>query len=242
MSESLLAVVSILAGAVAAVTGFGIGSLLTPVLAISVDTKVAVAVVALPHVVGTAIRLWLLDARRIDRRVFWSFGLTSAAGGLAGALLHEWASSQWLSAVFGLLLLFVAASELAGLSAYMRFTGPMAWAAGAFSGLLGGLVGNQGGVRSAALLGFDLPKHALVATATAVALLVDGARVPVYLMTHGRAMIEMWPSMAIAAAGVVAGTFLGNRVLHTIPESVFRRVLAILLAVLGAAMLWRGTA
>jgi hypothetical protein len=30
----------------------------------------------------------------VDRRVFWNFGLTSAAGGLTGALLHGWASNR----------------------------------------------------------------------------------------------------------------------------------------------------
>lgn len=35
---------------------------------------------------------------------------------------------------------------------------------------------NQGGIRTAALLGFDVPKEEFVATATAIGLFVDGAR------------------------------------------------------------------
>ncbi len=117
-------------------TGFGIGSLLTPVLALSVDTRLAVAVVSLPHVVGTAIRFRLLKGA-VDRKVLLSFGLTSAAGGLAGAALYELASNRWLNLVFGGLLLFAAISEISGLARRMRFRGWMAWAAGALSGLLG---------------------------------------------------------------------------------------------------------
>ena len=114
--------VALVAGAVAAVTGFGIGSLMTPVLALSVDARVAVAAVSIPHVIGTAVRFWLLKGR-VDRRVLWSFGLTSAAGGLVGAALYSVASNRWLSLVFGTLLLFVALSELTGLSRRMRFHG-----------------------------------------------------------------------------------------------------------------------
>ena len=110
--------------------------------------------------------------------------MPSAVGGLTGALLHGWASSPWLTVLFGSLLLFVAASELTGLSRRMRFHGPIAWIAGALSGVLGGLVGNQGGIRSAALLGIDLPKRSFVATATAAGLIVDGPRMPVYLATE----------------------------------------------------------
>jgi uncharacterized membrane protein YfcA len=106
-TESLIFLVSVLAGGIAAVTGFGIGSLLTPVLALQVDTRLAVAAVSVPHVIGTAIRFWLLSGG-VDRKVFWSFGLTSAAGGLLGALLHHWASNRWLNAVFGVLLVFAA--------------------------------------------------------------------------------------------------------------------------------------
>jgi uncharacterized protein len=158
--DALVVLVAVLAGAVSAVTGFGIGSLLTPVLALSVDTRVAVAAVSIPHLVGTAVRFWLLTGG-IDRRVLWSFGLTSAAGGLAGAALYSIVSNRWLNVVFGLLLLFAAISEATGLARRMRFRGWVAWVAGAVSGLLGGLVGNQGGIRSAALLGFDSPRRSL---------------------------------------------------------------------------------
>ena len=50
----------------------------------------------------------------------------------------------------------------------------------------------------------------------------------------------MWPVIALATAGVCAGTVLGSRTLHRIPEVWFRRVLAAILALLGGAMLIRG--
>lgn len=238
-SDAIVTVVAVVAGAIAAVTGFGIGSLLTPLMALQVDTRLAVAAVSVPHVVGTALRFWLLQGR-IDHRVFWNFGLTSAAGGLAGALLNHWASNRWLTVVFGVLLLFAAFSEVSGLARHMRFHGSVAWIAGAVSGLLGGLVGNQGGIRSAALLGFDLSKETFVGTATAVGLFVDGARMPIYLFTQYAELRAMWLPIALASAGVMVGTVLGSRTLHWIPEAWFRRVLALILALLGASMLIRG--
>ena len=211
---------------------------MTPVLALQVDTRLAVAALSIPHLVGTSLRLALMHGG-IDRRVLWSFGLTSAAGGLAGALLYSEASSRGLTIVFGLLLLFAAVSEMTGLARRMRFRGWVAWLAGALSGMLGGLVGNQGGIRSAALIGFDLKKEMFVGTATAIALFVDGARVPVYLYTQHDELrgVLLWIGLAIA--GVIAGTLLGVRTLGRIPDIWFRRVLALMLAVLGIAMLIR---
>jgi uncharacterized protein len=226
------------AGIIAAFAGFGIGSILTPLLSIQVDAKLAVAAVAIPHVAGTALRFWRLRGR-VDRRILTWFGGTSAAGGLLGALLHAWASSRALAIVFGVLLLFVGLSELTGLMSRIRLGRRAAWVVGALSGMLGGMVGNQGGIRSAALLAFDADKQAFVATATAVGLVVDGARLPVYLASEWEPLLAMWPMIALATAGVVVGTIAGVRLLPRIPEAAFRRVVAILLLALGGWMVLR---
>jgi uncharacterized protein len=236
-----LAAASLVAGAVASVTGFGIGSILTPTLSLWIDGRIAIAIVAVPHLIGTVVRFAMVKGS-VDRNVLWRFGLASAAGGLIGALFQSVASGPHLMLLLAILLLFVAASELSGLASRMKFTGVTAWIAGVLSGLLGGLVGNQGGIRSAALLGFGLSRDAFIATATAIALFVDGARLPVYLATAGS---EVWGhrgELAIATAGVVAGTIIGARVLRNIPESMFRKIVAILLAILGIALLVRGAA
>jgi uncharacterized membrane protein YfcA len=235
MDDLALFALSVLAGAVAGVSGFGIGSLLTPVLAVSIGTKLAVGVVAIPHVVATSLRLFMLRAA-VDRQVLMTFGLASAAGGLAGGVAHAFVGSTVLSVVLGLLLVFAGLSELSGLARRLRFEGRWAIAAGALSGLFGGLVGNQGGIRAAALLGFPLSREALVATATATALLVDAARLPVYLATDGPDILAMWPTAAVMTVGAVVGTVLGTPVLRRLPETWFRRMLATLLVVLGVAL------
>jgi uncharacterized membrane protein YfcA len=237
--ELFVFVVAFAAAAVASVAGFGIGSLLTPALGLAMGTKIAVAVVSVPHFIGTAIRLWLMrDA--VDRHVLLRFGSASAAGGLTGAVLHGRFNAPVLSLVFGGLLIFVAMSELTGLAKRMRLHGAVAWIAGALSGLLGGLVGNQGGIRSAALLGFDLPKRAFVATATATGLIVDLARMPVYVATSGSEMLSVWPLALVGTAGVIVGTLFGGKLLARVPDRLFRPMVALLLAALGAAMLAQG--
>jgi uncharacterized membrane protein YfcA len=234
-----VAAAALLAGTIASVAGFGIGSVLTPLLALRADAKLAVAAVSIPHVIGTAIRFWLLRGH-VDRRIFLWFGVTSAVGGLTGALLHAYASTRALAVVFGCLLLFVGMSEMTGLMRRVRLGRRAAWVAGALSGVFGGLVGNQGGIRSASLLAFDSDPRTFVATATAVGLVVDGARMPVYLATEWSGLQDLWPLIAIATAGVVAGTLAGARLLRGVPEPIFRRVVALLLLSLGAWMILHG--
>jgi uncharacterized membrane protein YfcA len=148
--------------------------------------------------------------------------------------------SSVLAIIFGALLLFAGLGSLTGFARRMRFSDRnLALLGGALSGLLGGLVGNQGGIRAAALLGFDVDKEAFVATATAVALVVDGVRIPVYLVTQGSDLAAQAPLIGVLAIGAIVGTFAGGWSLRRLPEPVFRRVVGVLLMLLGAYTLGR---
>jgi len=232
----LLTLAGIVAGAIAAISGFGIGSILTPLLATWIGTKLAVALVSIPHFIGTALR-FVVICEHVDRRVLWSFGLTSAAGGLTGALLHIWLRSAVLGYVLGALLVFAGVTGLTGIASRIRFGKRTAWIAGALSGLFGGLVGNQGGIRSAALLGFNLERDAFVATATAIALLIDVCRMPVYAALQFHQIITQWPFAVFATIGVVIGTLSGKWMLQWIPQKIFRAIVSAIILTLGIWML-----
>jgi uncharacterized protein len=235
---TLVALAAIIAGAIAAVSGFGIGSVLTPVLQSHYDMKLAVAAVSIPHVIATAVRLWRLR-RDVDPAVLKSFGVMSAAGGLTGAVLQQYAAAPGLTLVFSVLLIFVGVAQLTGLSERMRFGKRTGWIAGVLSGALGGLVGNQGGIRSAALLGYDLSPAKFVATATAAGFIVDAARMPVYVYTEHARLIALAPLMTVASGGAVIGTFLGARLLKRIPPLLFRTIVGVLVFALGVYMFFR---
>ena len=142
----------------------------------------------------------------------------------------------------GALLVLAGVSELTGWMGRLRWGRRAAWVAGALSGVLGGLVGNQGGIRSASMLGFKVPKESFVATAAAIALFVDCARLPVYLATQGREIASVWRLLLCATIGVVIGTVLGTRLLVRLPQRAFRGVAAVLLLLLGLYMIVAGVA
>ena len=230
--------VATLAGATASVTGFGIGSLLTPLLATRFGMQTAIAAVSIPHVVATALRAWRLRAH-VDGAVLRSFGLWSAAGGLVGALLYTRTASRTLTVILALLLLLTAVAALTDWLRRLHPRGPAASALGLTSGLFGGLAGNQGGLRSAALLGFPLAPLAFVATATATGLMVDAARMPIYLWRSSSALVPLTTPIVVALAGVVVGTLLGERALLGLSREAFRRIVAAIVGALGIWLLWR---
>jgi uncharacterized membrane protein YfcA len=234
---AVLTVVAVLSGATASVVGFGIGSLLTPLLAVRVGMPTAIAAIALPHAAATALRFWRLRGA-VDWSVVRSFGLLSAAGGLAGALLYARLGGRELTLALAGLLLLTGASGLTGITTRWH-PSRVAGLLGAVSGFFGGLAGNQGGVRSAALLTFRLPPAAFVATATATGLLVDLARTPVYLWRAGSELLTLWLPLALATAGVLGGTLLGERVLLGMSLERFRTVVSVAILALGVLLLVR---
>ncbi len=238
MDWIVLALVSTVAGGIASVTGFGIGSLLTPLLAMRYETKLAVAAISIPHFLATAMRCWMLRDS-INKKVLVRFGIASAVGGLTGAVLHNFVHNSSLTIIFGIVLIFAGFIGSTGLSDRIRFKGPISWVAGALSGGLGGLVGNQGGIRSAALLGFDLQPNSFVATATAIGVVVDLSRVPVYLCTQGEKLAEIWPAISIAGIGVIAGTFGGTGLLRGLDPKLFKRTVSVFIFMLGIWMLFQ---
>src|SRR3989441_12332544 len=208
---------SVAGGVIAAISGFGIGSILTPVVSTYTDTKLAVAIVSIPHFVGTLVRFVRLR-RQINRALALSFGIASAIGGLTGAVLNASASGPVLGYVLGTLLVFAGTSGITGFAERLELKGVWKWVGGFVSAMFGGLVGNQGGIRSAAMLGFDLSKQSFVATATAIALVVDGVCIPVYFATQHDGIFRSSTIVLVATAGVLAGTFAGTRLLDRIAE------------------------
>jgi uncharacterized membrane protein YfcA len=228
----------VVSGATAAVVGFGIGSLLTPLLLTRLTPTIAVAVVALPHLFATALR-FVHHRQAIDRAVILRFGVPSAVGGLSGAWLQNAFDESWLFLVLGVLLLATAVANLTQGFGRWKPSAPVAVVLGLLSGLFGGLVGNQGGLRAAGLLAFDLSPRAYLATGTAVALLIDAARTPVYLVRAGSELATLALPIGVATAGCVIGTVLGEKMFLGMSPQRYRKVVGAAVGLLGIWLLAR---
>jgi uncharacterized membrane protein YfcA len=231
-----LAIVSLIAGGVASIAGFGIGSMLTPLLALKTGIGIAVAGVSIAHFCGTAIRFISLR-KFINKNVLLRFGLASAAGGLIGALLHNVLYNIVLTIIFGCLLILAGIMGLTGLSEKIHFSLTASLFAGILSGFFGGLVGNQGGIRSSFLLGFKLKEKEFVATATGIALMVDIVRIPVYLTMQAGQILSIWKLILIILIGVLIGTVAGTWLLRKIPEKIFIKVVSAIIVLIGIFIL-----
>jgi uncharacterized membrane protein YfcA len=231
-------VAGILSGITAAIAGFGIGSLMTPLFAAQLGVSLAVAAVSIPHAIATAVRCWRLR-RAISWPIVRTFGVLSAAGGLLGALLYTRVGSRALEITLGVLLVATAVAALSDWTRRWKPHGIVAQTLGFLSGLFGGMAGNQGGLRAAALLTFSLTPATFVATSTAVGLAIDAARMPIYVWRTGPALMTVLAPIGVATTGVLIGTLWGEQLLFGLSPDTFRRVVGILIGVLGLWLIFK---
>ncbi len=229
---------ALLASCLTLFSGFGLGTILTPVFALFFPAELAVGMTAVVHLAANLFKGALLG-RKADLRVALRFGLPAAAAAYGGArLLAVLAESgRAKPAIGGLLIVFVA------LESWPRFSklelAPR-WQplGGLLSGFFGGLSGNQGALRTAFLAKAGLSKEAFIATGVAIACLVDVSRLAVYARRFSSAGVaENAPLLAFACACAFAGAFLGARLLEKTTLLTVQRAVAAGLVLIGLALI-----
>lgn len=243
--EFVIALTAFFASLLTLFSGFGLGTILTPVFGVFFPINIAVALTGVVHLLNNIFKVGLLG-RHASRAVVLRFGLPSVLGGFAGAwvlvglsdlpVLFRW---QWqdntmevslLKVVIALLMIFFALMELLPALKNLRIAPRYMTFGGLLSGFFGGISGNQGALRSAFLIHFNLSKQAFIATGVVVACLVDLTRLPVYFSRFDTANLsEQWRLLLIATLAAFAGAYLGARFLPKITLRAVRVFTAVMI-------------
>ncbi len=232
----VLVPVSLATSVVTLFTGFGVGTVLAPLMALYFDVKVAVFLAAIVHFFNNASRLYLYR-EYVDRGVFRRFGVISIVGAFLGSYAQVLIDSASLKAGFGLFLVVYGLSQFVPAGTGFRIPRRLDPLGGFLSGLLGGLIGNQGAIRSLYLLNYRLEKKEFIASAALIAIVIDCTRIPVYVYSmHGDLMANGALLLAVVASSV-AGTVLASRVLPQVSAELFKRIVLGAVVLLGALML-----
>lgn len=233
MDYLLICLTALLASGLTLFSGFGLGTILTPVFALFFPVPAAVAMTAIVHLANNLFKIGLVG-RDADWRIVLRFGLPAALAAIAGAsLLALFAGLPALAryelagrlheitpvkAAIGLLIVGFALLELSPRFAKLAF--PPRWLAlgGLLSGFFGGLSGNQGALRSAFLIKAGLSKEAYVGTGAACTVLVDAVRLAVYgaaFQAGGWRVLQGENGGLVLAATLSAfiGAYAGKRLL-----------------------------
>ncbi len=219
--------------------GFGSATVLTPVASYFMPMKTAIAVVACFHLFGNASRIWFFG-RQARWPIVAQFGLTAVLMSLAGAQAAAWISPSVIRVLLGGFLLIYVALEVTHVMAMrMPPTTPTLVAGGVMSGLVAGIIGTGGAIRSICLLAFGLPKEAYIGTSAVIALVVDAVRVPVYLR-EGFVPASLVPAFLGLVMVAFGGSWTGQRLVRRVSPAGFKRFVLVMLGVMGVKLLVDG--
>ena len=203
-------VATLLAAALTVPAGFGLATMLTPVMLLWLEPHLAIAAVAVVHAVHNGWKLVLLKGD-VDFSAVKRYGWAMIFGAFIGASLSTSIDPKPLLIVIGVALILLPMLSIS--ERWTNYRLPEAedrWG-GFGSGFMGGLTGHQGALR-AMFLQRRLPdKTAYAATAALLALVVDLSRLPVYLFSGGEELIEYLPLVGGSVVSAIIGVHLGKR-------------------------------
>lgn len=220
-------------------SGFGLGTLLTPVFGIFFPLNIAVALTGIVHLLNNLFKLSLLG-KNASKDLVLRFGIPSVVGGFVGAMLLTlltqlpplfiW-GDRWvvtgLKLAIALLMIVFALMEMVPALKNLNFAGRQLTLGGLVSGFFGGLSGHQGALRSAFLVNCGLSKEAFIATGVVVACMVDITRLPVYFSRFSTEnLTSQWPLLLVATLSAFAGAYLGTRFLKKATLQVVHKITA----------------
>lgn len=200
-------------------SGFGLGTILMPVMAFYFDIKVAIAATALVHFSNNIFKGILLF-KNINKSIFLKFAIPALIGSIGGAFLlmntnpfilfkysmFENENTVYLQEML-VAILMIALCIMEWLpSNYFKFDQRHTAAGGFLTGFTGGFSGMQGALRSSFLIQLKLTKEEFVATGTAISLVIDACRICIYLFA-GK-LIYAFNDNYLVLIGI-AGAFIG---------------------------------
>ena len=230
-------VVVVLGNAIGTMTGFGLSTVVIPVMVLFYPLPEALLFVGVIHWFGDIWKL-ILFREGLRWKLILSFGIPGVLATILGAALVFRVSSETLSHVLGVFLVVYVVLLFARDTFQIPQNSVSGVIGGALSGFCAGIFGMGGTIRSMFLLAFNLPKSVYLATAGAIALAVDTSRLVTYLCRGARLEPRLLWGMLLFIPASFLGAHLAKRVVDRIPQHQFRRVIALFLLAVAVKLLF----
>ncbi|QBA63201.1 sulfite exporter TauE/SafE family protein [Muriicola soli] len=252
MEIILISIVAFFVAILTFFSGFGLGTILTPIFMLFFPVELAIALTGIVHFFNNVFKI-LLVGRNADKQVLFRFGVPSVIFAFIGAwvLLHIPDTNPLFAYqlygktfevfpvkfIISILLIIFASMDLIPYFQKLQFAKDKLPIGGALSGFFGGLSGNQGALRSAFLIKAGLSKEAFVGTAVVVSTFVDFTRLSVYASRFTKSGLADNSTLIISATlSAIAGAYFGNKLLKKVTLKFLQLSVAIMLIFISIAL------
>ena len=238
MEWLLLCSAAFAASTLAAVAGFGGAAVLLPALVAMFGVRDAIPILTVAQLVGNGSRVWF-NRRELDLPVVRWFALGAVPLALVGGVLFATAPLGALKRVVGTFLLLIVVWRHVPRAAAWR-PGVRAFAPlGAVFSFVSALVGSVGPLMAPFFLSYGLVKGAYIGTEALATVVMHVVKLAAY---QGMAILTPRAMATGLALGpiMIAGSYVGKRILDRLPERVFVVIIELVLVGTGVWFLIAG--
>ncbi len=255
MEYFIIGGVSLLTAILTFFSGFGVGTILTPVFVIFFPIEIAIAMTAIVHFLNNLFKFGL-TYKEINKSVLIRFGLPAIPFAILGAwILVSLSKDNLLLASFnlfemtfeiyliqlivGLLMLFFAIAELYPSFKKDTIKKSHLFIGGIISGFFGGLTGHQGALRTMFLIKSGLSKDAFIATGIAIACFVDVSRLSIYFgKVQNIDIEENIGIISVATLCAFVGAYFGKMLLKKITINTIQYIVSLLIGIISVLLIF----
>jgi len=217
----LLAFCAFLTAIISAVSGMAGGIVLLSIMTFFLPLSVIIPVHGLVQLISNSSRCWLLKDS-IEWKIFRPFLIGLPLGGLVATfIIKNIHNREHFLILIGCMILYTLFKP----KKLPHFQIPY-WGfslVGICVGILGPLIGATGPFIAVFFIRDDLDKKGIVATKASVQMLGHIIKIPIFIYT-GFNYLNHSVLIALLAIGALLGTKVGVKILHSIPEEIFRLV------------------
>jgi uncharacterized membrane protein YfcA len=222
---------ALIAEIIGTISGFGSSLLFVPIASFFLDFHSVLGVTALFHLASNVSKITLFR-KGIDKQLIINIGIPSVVFVALGAYLSDLFDSRLLEIILAVflivisLLLFIFKNLVLKPNRFNSIVG------GSLSGLTAGLLGTGGAIRGLTLAAFDLEMSSFIATSAFIDLGIDLTRSVVYATNGYVHQHDLYLVAILVVVGFV-GTYLGKKILLYFSQEQFKKVLLLLIFVIG---------
>ena len=227
-----IALLTMLASIIGTLAGFGISTIMVPILLVVLPLPQTLLLVGIIHWFNDIWKM-ILFREGIRWRLLLAFGLPGIFASFIGSSLSLRISWEILSRALGVFLiayvLFIIFNKTFKLSQRLSVT----ISSGALTGFFAGIFGIGGEINAVALSAFNLEKAVYIATAGAIAFMIDSTRIATYIEGGIRLEPDILSGFLIFIPASLVGAMVGKRWIEKIPQEKFRNVVAVFIFLFG---------
>ena len=252
MEIVIISIVAFLTAILTFFSGFGLGTLLTPVFMIFFPIDIAIGLCGLVHFANNIFKFFLVG-KNANKEVVLKFGIPAIFAAMIGSWLLLQISDlqplftyllfgkEWkvlpVKFIVAILLVIFAILDLIPYLNKIDFGKDKLPLGGILSGFFGGLSGHQGALRSAFLIKAGLSKESFIATGIVVSMFIDFTRLSVYASKiTSYTLFENKVLLISATLCAITGAYLGIQLLQKVTLKFIQIFVAVLLLLVAIAL------